>query len=633
MPEFISLLDDNAGGRTDWISIATPEIRKENIKRLSKIYPRSLTARTAKERLIEDLCNHIDCSGSNRGIGRLLQKIMRSFVLKSKSVDAAIPLSMILSFLVCQRPGKIDNSLIDGNVIKNYEFIGDDLKNQIEERLPELVEIGSQREDDSPLTRELGELAELLRDETSKSELVKDCKKEKEGAANVAGSRLSPVEVVLRVAGFMGGLWIRILQGIGHYVDIPQEDEEQFSKVYDQSPAVGKIDAYINLKNLAARDSDVAAFFSRLVSIGERLGGGSMYTVYHITVREEIDGKEEIVDGVMKLRNPNAEDLLNDSAAIARTVVADLKKEEKKKSVLSNLEMAEGLIDMAADWMKLDMNDGRFNEIDERFRKLIDRFVTGNGIEIKVPEMIALKKAKTHNETTIISKPALLVERVAEGKTVNNLFHDKSISQELRYQIATAIAESFVFMLKHPYKEGEKETYIMLSDIHPGNAIADVQRYILQLIDRSFYQELSEADAKLLLLFAEEGGGSQRLKEVIKSVLALPENRAKGHSYKLLYAKFVYSYLGIFGIMRYLIQPSSINTADIGNALIRYFRKSGIEIPLRIEIGLKNISAIKKMLQNAGLSTDFVRSEKDIALSFENSGTDMRELINLLISS
>ena len=164
--------------------------------------------------------------------------------------------------------------------------------------------------------------------------------------------------------------------------------------------------------------------------------------------------------------------------------------------------------------------------------------------------------------------------------------------------------------------------YIMHPDIHPGNEMTLVDGSQMTWIDESFFQLLSGHEAQLLMNIAGKGRlkipfinsipqvqQAVRFYEIVRGFITIHNDgltqneRHKRIDPNNFLKDFIQIYVKQMGWRKFISYISGPDAQEaVTNDLMRRFREEGLRIPLSVEIGVKNIQALNRMLKDSGLS-------------------------------
>lgn len=288
----------------------------------------------------------------------LLRNLLSSFLSSASAERVYQYVGPILQDLIL-KPPKEHSPNRDIAVAKAQEVVGDLVERK---RLAEDTLNGSE----VPIVR--NKIYYLIHGQTSKAAI------EAAQAPNQTNERLmalfhiersddfeqiSPVELALMTGKKAGAVGVRTLQLAGQYYDIPEDERHKFNEVYDSMKGQTRLQAFKVLMREAEGSPLAEALVSNIAEFGERLGGGSLMTVYRTRMK---DGSRRVTG----VRNPNAE------YHVAQ--ITDVLQKALETSLLSDpenkdLQMAQSLIDDVGAWIGNELNDTAFVRKDPVFRQ------------------------------------------------------------------------------------------------------------------------------------------------------------------------------------------------------------------------------------------------------------------------
>ncbi len=267
--------------------------------------------------------------------------------------------------------------------------------------------------------------------------------------------QISPAELALLVGKRSGALGTRMLQLAGQYFEIPQAYRERYAEVYDNMKGQTRLQAFNLLEREARYAPEIADLLSEVERFEGRLGGGSLVTVYGVTLR---DGSRE----VLGVRNPNAEFHVR---RIADMLQNGLDKTVEAHQDEPNLQLAQSLLVDAVEWIRDELNDTTFEAKDSLFRAENDtrgteaNFSKGrSGYDLKVPYTKPTGSLWVRREEYI------------PGENLNRL----TISDEAPTDINSGVIarddyKDAISLLVRNYMHQMMRGSVAHSDIHPGN--------------------------------------------------------------------------------------------------------------------------------------------------------------------
>lgn len=289
------------------------------------------------------------------------------------------------------------------------------------------------------------------------------------------------------------------------------------------------------------------------VSIGVRVGGGSLFTVYEATV----DGKKEVI----KVANPNAEFHTENTCKVLKEVFESNPK----------FAAAAPLLDDIGQWLIEDVSFAGSVQQEAAFHSQNHGWtVEGNDYSIYIPEAKLSENARFRREEfvegTNLTQPSELFSQGHDLKEIVNLLVKNSV---LQLQNGT-----------------------MHSDIHPGN-IRITQDKKVALLDRGYYIVLDEQDKKFLASIPMLISDKKKLTDAIASYIGeFEENKAidkKQISENLAEA----------------LEKSNGSTSELIASMMVAIRKCGCKTPLKLTLALKNAVALDRIAKTAGFNNVF----------------------------
>ncbi len=422
---------------------------------------------------------------------------------------------------------------------------------------------------------------------------------EKLGVGSLPESEVPPsdagaLDILILAAESLGPMGVRSLQVMGQYMDIPAEYETRFREVYDSNEGIDKFIAFDILKKSAERDPGVKYFLeNELVSIGDKLGGGSIMTAFLIKVKDPATGK--IRDEVLKVRAPNAEVRVDDTYEKLIRVVRDMKT-RATASKKANYEIAERLLSDIRDWIRDDINDETFLELDQKYAEFHKNYRDSRGTRVRIPGAFSPNNRDVKREELV------------RGETLNSLLREGR--GEILKPAVQAVVEDFARTLVNPVfndSDGE-EVFLLHSDIHFGNAMveqkdpASTEDLTVALIDRNLYLRLTrkEVDFMRSLLLAENTSDIAHLSNVIKYFAGDLSGARQ---------------LAITASIARKIKMGGVKSGIGALAIIlKEFEFNSIHVPIRMRILFKNLSAIETMLRtvDGGEFRDYLKTVIDL---------------------
>jgi len=369
---------------------------------------------------------------------------------------------------------------------------------------------------------------------------------ESEGLTKTRKQKISPVEFVKETAGNLGALGRRFLQVLPQFVELSPDYEREFSDVYDKVAGQSKFAA------LATVEREWPEMWNELKEVGDRVGGGSIVTVYHTVDKE---GKE----GVLKVRNPNILYHLEEAQKVALSVSGRLASQYGE-----SYKQARDIIPDINAWVTNDVNFESFLEKDTQFRNSYQEFtVEGNKYKIRIPESVGPANAYFSREEYVPGINLTSIDEIMKSEK-----HDAK-------QAIGLLAKFYVQQIM----DGR-----LHSDIHPGN-FSVTEKGELVVYDRNYYIDLTDQEKEAILSLFNPFADEQQKISHLRTLLNAGEEATP------LLKEF----------------SAALSGGDIGQAKkeIIKIKASGVTVPLNVTLLLKNISSIQSLAKKVGFSSIF----------------------------
>lgn len=301
-------------------------------------------------------------------------------------------------------------------------------------------------------------------------------------------AKIGPFEAVISAVEASGPVGTRSLQLARQLRHFSPEIDARLAKSFDRNPGMSKGNFWLSLTRLMEEQPDLKSLVEKnLVSLDEYLGGGSLFTTFAATVKNDDGGTRRIA---IKLLRPNAEAFVKETD---ETIKAFLDTAEARygNKYRSDIQLARGTTEFAREWCLADIADPNFVAEDETFRYVISRYNKGNPeVEFFAPEVV-------------YNSVKCKIEELVEGPTVNRLLEDKEQSVELEQGVVAALKQFFNYqMTQSPMIEvGQERFRLCHSDPHVGNYIVETSsgRPRIAVIDRSMYLRAKPEDINVVL--------------------------------------------------------------------------------------------------------------------------------------
>jgi len=367
--------------------------------------------------------------------------------------------------------------------------------------------------------------------------------------------KLSPTEFVVEAAPRMGALAVRMLQLLPQFVEIPTANQEIFNTLYDKMRGQLKIVAIETVEEEWKRVTNGGSMWDTIEEFGDNIGGGSLMTVYRVKRK---NGENRVI----RVVNPNIIYHLETSRTFISNLIHDL---QHMNAIDDNIrDQLLAALDLVSEWIRDELKFDNFFENDAKFKTQNDGFtIEGSQYAIKVPQSEGPAAAIFQMEEEIKGT------NLTEWDTLVAAGHDMQ-------QIVSLITQSYREQMKNGLLHG---------DIHIGNYAVTPDNKIA-VFDRTYYVQLSDKEINLFSSIMDGQLDWTVAADYLKTLL--PEN----------------SNVQITTLIPELISMGQSITnkdfAGVNKTLVR-LRRQGIQIPLKISILLKNIHALSKLSEKAGI--------------------------------
>ncbi len=391
------------------------------------------------------------------------------------------------------------------------------------------------------------------------------------------------IESIIRGVEFTGALGIRALQLSRQLKRFSPEVDRRLAKTFDRNPGLNKLLFWEYLYTRVNNGSEADRRFvtEQLITLDEEAGAGSLFSTRFATVKGE-DGT--VHKAVVKVLNPNAEAFVGESYNLTQTVLSKIHKETVFGKNKSYARLGETLVDLANQWCIRDINDPYFQSDDKNFRRVVGDVNAAVGSEeYVVPEVL-------YNSQKIKS------EKAAEGRTLNVLLEDENIDEATKQEALRKVWVLFKAQFNGEEFNDEGSTFrIFHADPHVGNFIIGEDGKV-NIIDRSMYLRLSEADIAVLKPLLEGNDYRTFLFAFVSRMLDV--NKVRGSVQRNAIKA---------SIMAKLLQErvthasTSADNLMMIRSVMEKLTENGVEVPLEMQLMIRNIGAFHKLLEEYGL--------------------------------
>ncbi len=379
--------------------------------------------------------------------------------------------------------------------------------------------------------------------------------------------RISALDFITQVGCRLDAPGVRTFQLLAQlWNDIPPEIQQSFMNMYDARAGQSALSAWQTLGKV------VPSLRNTISELGPLLGGGSIYTVFSSLVGES--AREAV-----RVMNPNALAHVQDRIKLLRKTLAALVKVDKSYAP------AEPVLDLVEEWIVSEMQDKDFAKLDPVFRQnwhgWAPEWARKEGISILIPE----SKITETDDT----EPLIKVVRDDLISDVTNFTSAEKLDPDLRKKMAALGAQFYVAQIigKNPLGES-----IVLSDISKGNAGITSDGKQMAVFDRGMYLRINMMDKLQLKSILDAKTTEAKIDAVSKLLKSFSGNEDLNE--KDLKKK----------INDFISQKAK--SADPESVIFQVMSEmfcSGVKIPLKWNLLLKNINAWKQIVTEAGFSS------------------------------
>ena len=374
----------------------------------------------------------------------------------------------------------------------------------------------------------------------------------KEGLSETSHESYSPLELIVDIAQRTGSFGVRFLQLMPQFLAVPADYERSFNRLYDKVRGQSKLTA------ISVMEREWPDMWQYIERVGQRLGGGSLMTVYEVTMKT---GEKRAI----RVRNPNIVYHLEMTRDFIKAVVAEMKKRRQlTPEAAAQLETVIGFVD---EWIRRDMDFEGFLEADAKFKETNENY-TRQGLNRKIH--VPKSEGPTSNY--------FQVEELIEGG--HNLTEWNELVAEgcdIKEVIALIVSNAM-----HQLEAGQ-----LHGDVHIGNYRVMPDGNVA-ILDRTFYLDLDGDE-----------------KSIISSLLTGNIELAKIFSYisKLLPAEKVSNMPQVIRSLTTLGgQFAGGDFVGVNRSLVE-MRQAGVQVPLKITLLLRNINNLRLLSEKAGFTS------------------------------
>jgi len=381
-------------------------------------------------------------------------------------------------------------------------------------------------------------------------------------------AQLKPMEFIVEMAKNLGAPGVRFLQLLGQFIAIPEDYRKTFMQIYDSMKGQSRLSAYEVVKR------EDPEYSSQIAKWGPRIGGGSEFTVYKVTLK---DGSVE----ALKVLNPNVRYHTKNTMEVMEGALIKLSAGDdsykKVKPLLENLE----------EWIEADTNDVNYFTDDTKFLRQNNGFCPeGFNYRIYVPKSFPSRSNK------------ILREEYIEGR---NFTQDNALSPAERKERVSLLVKNYFSQIRGKTIVGipVSGNVLVLSDIHKGNFRQTIDGRI-GLLDRLNYLKFSLKERLLFQRLFNEDNVKDKIGRFIDYLLDLEENL---DFKKKLEVNRESSQFKESLIVNITANAFNEDIESIAMDALVAIRGEGIVIPLRISLLIKNLNALNRMAKEVGFNS------------------------------
>ncbi|MBI2551251.1 M48 family metalloprotease [Candidatus Uhrbacteria bacterium] len=367
-----------------------------------------------------------------------------------------------------------------------------------------------------------------------------------------ASARHSPIEFVKDSASHLGAMGVRFLQLLPQFVSVPEHRLEAFLEVFDRVKGQSKPAA------IALLEREWPELWDEFDAVGDRLGGGSIVTVYRLHPK---DGGQT---SVARVRNPNAKYHLEKTAEFCRMMAGDLSKQFGGGYRASAL-----AVEDIVEWIKADLAFEGFVDRDAAFRERSQGFhAEGSRYKIAIP-----RSRPPEN-------PYFTVEEELVGTNLTHFDELVQAGHDMK-DVASTLAKWYVQQIA----DGEA-----LSDVHRGNfAVMDDDR--IAVYDRGFLLQINDQEKALLFSLVSPVDDPEKKRQSLLSYFETTGSIAPT-------AK-----LTVDSQVSRLVELLATQDWKRAQGALVEIRLAGVKIPLHITLLMKNLNEIALLGAKAGFTS------------------------------
>jgi hypothetical protein len=347
----------------------------------------------------------------------------------------------------------------------------------------------------------------------------------------------------------------RALQLLGGIVELPPEIEREFLQVYDARRGQSKQSA------LNTIDKTLPEYAEKLHTF-KRIGGGALYSVFLVDLK---NGGREVV----RVVNPNPEYHTQRILHSMRAAQTQLERENPDFAIGAQV------IDLVDEWITNELRDSTYEKDDKSFRKSWNHWTPSRTcpLSIYVPE--------SYPTNTLLVRR----EEFIPGRNFTELENIRQEDPRLAKNAVALAVQNYVAQIKS-YKLNFGDALVH-SDISPGN-LRLMEGGKVAILDRSMFLRFSLEDRLTLK-------GIMTAKTPKEQATALVRGLSTLQGHKVSAAEQA--------AMLVLVTDALKTAGTVESTLVKGLvaaQKSGLKVPLRFQLLVKNLNSLRVMAQKVG---------------------------------
>lgn len=378
-----------------------------------------------------------------------------------------------------------------------------------------------------------------------------------------------PLELIREAATRLGAPGVRFLQLLAHTIELPETYREEFLRVFDSNKGQTKLSAWMTI------EKELPEYAKRIKRFGERIGGGSLYTVYKVDVvatDDEYPGQAgQVKTEVVRVLNPNALYHARESIRIIRKALNELSKQDREYA------QALPLVDLLETWVENELNDTSYEQNDRQFYSLWNRKSPNERLRahIVIPRSIPTGTHRIRREEFV---KGINLTQLGKG----------TLSGEGRKKVMALAGQHYIGQIF----SGETGDSLVHSDFSPGN-LALTEDENLAIYDRGMYLVFEQRDREFLMELITANNLNELVSYFVDWLFRLDENKEIVPSLK---KEDVPQDL--------IVRLKDItDRQDILLKLRIAIAKYNLKMPLKFELLFKNLNVINQMCRQIGFSS------------------------------